>query len=89
MADKLKEQQVFDQLKSKHLGLGNADTTRKEWLDNIAKDTYATLVQHNPMLEYLSIGLNKPQAITKFEMIEKMAGCRVDEDGIKSKIDRN
>ncbi|ODV98445.1 hypothetical protein PACTADRAFT_922 [Pachysolen tannophilus NRRL Y-2460] len=68
----IREQQLYENLKTKYIGLGNTDTTREEWMDNVYRDTYANMVMHNPELHHLSIVLNKPQLLTRMSMIEKM-----------------
>ncbi|ESX00201.1 hypothetical protein HPODL_05188 [Ogataea parapolymorpha DL-1] len=72
MADKIREKQLYEALKSKHIGLGNEETTRTEYISNIKRDTYASLVAHPAMLEFLSNTYNKPRQIVHTEMIEKM-----------------
>lgn len=72
-SDKTREKQLYGALKSKYVGLGDADTTRKEFISNVRRDTYASLIGHDSLLEHLSVGLNKPKQIVRHEMIDKMA----------------
>ncbi|CDK25318.1 unnamed protein product [Kuraishia capsulata CBS 1993] len=71
-ADKIHEQQEFEHLKSKHIGLGNSDTSRDEWIRNIHRDTYSSLAGHSPSVDYISTALNKPKVQVKADLIEKM-----------------
>lgn len=72
-SDKTREKQMYNALKSKYVGLGDADTTRKEFIGNIRRDTYASLIGHDSILGHLSVGLNKPKQIVRQELIDKMA----------------
>lgn len=74
MADKVKETNQYYHLKSKYIGVGNADTTREGFLTNIRKDTYASLAHHKPLLLYNSIALGEDQETVRQDMIKKMAG---------------
>ncbi|GMG20562.1 unnamed protein product [Ambrosiozyma monospora] len=73
MSDKLRDRQLYEQMKSKHVGVGNADTTREEFISNMKRDTYATLISHSSLLDHLSVSLNKPKRLLHSEMIDKMA----------------
>jgi splicing factor 3B subunit 5 len=72
MADKLKEQQVYTQLKSKHIGLGDADTTKHEFMTNVFRDSYSSVVGHPALLEYVSLSHEVPRQLLKHQLIEKM-----------------
>lgn len=71
-ADKIKEQQVYESLKSKYVGLGDSDTTRQFFLQNIKRDTYANIIQHQSMIEFISLSTNKPKNLVKNDLIKKM-----------------
>ncbi|VEU21655.1 DEKNAAC102578, partial [Brettanomyces naardenensis] len=73
MTDKIGEKQLYETLKSKFVGLGNADTKRKEFIRNVKIDTYSALATSDPMVEQLSVALNKPKGLVKQDLIEKMA----------------
>jgi len=68
----VREQQVYDQLKSRHIGLGDSDTTKHEWMTNVHRDSYASVVGHPALLEYLAIAQDKSKIELKEEMIMKM-----------------
>lgn len=68
-----RDKQMYNSLKSKYVGLGDADTKRQEFLDNIKRDTYSSLIGHDPLLTHLSVGLGKPKQIVRHELIDKMS----------------
>lgn len=72
MADKIRENNEYHRLKSKYLGLGNADTDREEFLCTLKRDTYASLAQHDHLLYYNSLILNEPMECVRQRMIKKM-----------------
>ncbi|GMM30575.1 hypothetical protein DAMA08_033200 [Martiniozyma asiatica (nom. inval.)] len=72
MSDK-RERQVYQQMKARYVGLGNADTTREEFISNAKRDTYAALVGNKHMLTHLSVATGKPKQLLHQELIEKMA----------------
>ncbi|CDO57111.1 similar to Saccharomyces cerevisiae YNL138W-A YSF3 Component of the SF3b subcomplex of the U2 snRNP (Partial), partial [Geotrichum candidum] len=72
MADRLRDQQKFEHLQNRYIGVGTPDTTRYEWQTNVHRDTYTSFVGHPALLEYLSIGLGEPQAVVKTQFIDKM-----------------
>lgn len=56
--DKITFQQM-DQLHSKFLGTGNADTSRQTWLANLEHDMLALYIGQPSLLNYLAVGLNE------------------------------
>ncbi|QPG73582.1 hypothetical protein FOA43_000894 [Brettanomyces nanus] len=73
MTDKIGEKQLYKKLKSKFVGLGDADTQRKEFLQNVKIDTYSTLATHDSLVEHLSVTFNKSKCLVKQDLIEKIA----------------
>ncbi|KAF2403574.1 splicing factor 3B subunit 5/RDS3 complex subunit 10, partial [Trichodelitschia bisporula] len=71
-ADKLRAQQQLEQLQARYVGTGHADTTKFEWTSNIARDTYATVVGHPPLLAFTAIGMGEAREKVRAGMIEKM-----------------
>ena len=71
-ADKLRTQQQLEQLQTRHVGTGHADTTKFEWLSNIHRDSYASYIGHAPLLEYMSIGLGECRELTRMRCLEGM-----------------
>jgi splicing factor 3B subunit 5 len=69
-ADKLRAQQQLEQLQSRYVGTGHADTTKFEWTSNIARDSYASYVGHAPLLEYMAIGMGECKEKVRAMMIE-------------------
>lgn len=73
MADKVREQKVYESLKNKYIGLGDSDTTKEEWLANVTRDRYSNMVTHKQSLYHLGVALNKPTALVRDELIQKMS----------------
>ena len=73
-ADKLRTQQQLEQLQSRYVGTGHADTTKFEWTSNIHRDSYASYVGHPPLLEYMAIGMGEPKEKVRAMMIEVSTG---------------
>ncbi|RMY52802.1 hypothetical protein D0865_05593 [Hortaea werneckii] len=71
-ADKLRTQQQLEALQNKYIGTGHADTTKHEWLSNIARDSYASYQGHPPLLSYMAIGMGKCEERVRAECMEKM-----------------
>lgn len=69
------EKAKYNTLKNKYIGLGDADTKRFEFINNIKRDTYASLIEHDSTLEHLSLSMGKPKQIVRNEIIDKMARC--------------
>lgn len=67
-----REEHLYKTMKGRYVGLGNADTSRDEFIGNIKRDTYASLIGHDSMLTHLSVGLNQPKKIIQNHMIDKM-----------------
>lgn len=73
MADKVREKNQYNLLKSKYISIGNPDTTdAKEFLSNIHKDTISSLAHHHQLLLYNSLVLNENPTLLKQKLIKKM-----------------
>ncbi|KAJ8102864.1 splicing factor 3B, subunit 5 [Lipomyces tetrasporus] len=81
MADKLRAQQQLEQLQTRYVGVGHADTTKQygshffsqlEWLSNVQRDSLAAYIGHPAMLEHFSVALNEPQERVRVQFIDKM-----------------
>ncbi|SCU87788.1 LAFA_0E08812g1_1 [Lachancea sp. 'fantastica'] len=73
MSDKHRQQQVFQVMKQKHLGLGNENTTSEEWVSQVHKDTFYSMASHSGMLEYLALAQgDSSKRITELRLLEKM-----------------
>lgn len=73
MSDKVREFNQYNQLKSKYIGLGNQDTTRDQFIARYKKDGLNAIVQHKPILNYNSIGLDQHIELTRLDLIKKIA----------------
>lgn len=72
MADKIREKNQYALLKQKYPGIGNADTTRDEFLTTTYNDTIASLAHHKHINYYNLIVTNKHPNLMKQEMIKKI-----------------
>lgn len=72
MADKQRDTIQYNNLKSKYISLGNPSTTRQEFITSIKRDTYSSLSQHDNLLLYNSIILNKPMELVRINNIKNM-----------------
>ncbi|EEQ37571.1 putative splicing factor 3B subunit [Clavispora lusitaniae] len=72
MADKVRETHQYLHLKGKYIGLGNADTTRDEFLSNIHRDTLASLAMHDNMLTYQATATNTHPELVRQALIKRM-----------------
>ncbi|VVT46624.1 uncharacterized protein SAPINGB_P001306 [Magnusiomyces paraingens] len=70
MADRLRDQQQYEQLQNRFIGVGNPDTTKHEWRANIQRDSLASYVGHPPLLTYFSVALGEPHAVTKARFLD-------------------
>lgn len=68
-----REKIIYSTMKNRYVGLGNADTTRTEFVGNVKRDTYANLVGHDSTLSHLSLALGKSKREIHHDMIKKMA----------------
>ncbi|KAK9383232.1 splicing factor 3B, subunit 5 [Kockiozyma suomiensis] len=71
MADKLRAQQQLEQLQARYIGVGHADTTKHEWMNNIQRDSLALYVGHPALLQHFSVALNEPQQKVRKMFIDK------------------
>ncbi|CAJ0954893.1 unnamed protein product, partial [Mesorhabditis belari] len=62
----------LEHLQSKYTGCGHADTSRWEWMTNVHRDTYASLVGHPGLLSYMAVCEHESRARTKFNLINRM-----------------
>ena len=69
-ADKLRTQQQLEQLQSRYVGTGHADTTKHEWASNLHRDSYASYVGHPPLLAYMAVGMGESREKVRAAMIE-------------------
>ncbi|KAJ5085796.1 hypothetical protein N7532_010567 [Penicillium argentinense] len=72
MADKLRTTQNLEALQAKHVGTGHADTTKKEWFDNIVRDTAHSFIGHQPLLELTALGMGLHPEEVRMEQYEHL-----------------
>ncbi|CAI4049837.1 hypothetical protein SKDZ_14G1850 [Saccharomyces kudriavzevii ZP591] len=55
MSEKQRQLKLQKIYKQKYLGLGDENTTREEWQNNVRNDTLNSLQAHSACLEYVSL----------------------------------
>merc|ERR1712196_377626 len=62
----------LEHLQARYVGTGHPDLHRYDWLSNIQRDTYASLVGHHNMLQYVALCENESVGRTKYKLLNKM-----------------
>ncbi|XP_057297746.1 splicing factor 3B subunit 5-like [Hydractinia symbiolongicarpus] len=61
-----------EHLQSKYVGTGHSDTTRFEWLVNQHRDSVASYIGHNNLLDFFAIAENETKGRVTFNLLKKM-----------------
>lgn len=72
MADKVRDTHQYLHQKAKYLGLGDADTSREQFLTNVLRDTLAAVAMHDSLLSYNSLATNTHRELLRQQTIKKM-----------------
>lgn len=72
LQDRLNINSQLEHLQSKYTGTGHADTTRYEWMVNIKRDTYASLVGHPSLAMYHSVAENESLGRVRYTFMQNM-----------------
>ncbi|XP_028395501.1 splicing factor 3B subunit 5-like [Dendronephthya gigantea] len=72
MNDRYNIHSQLEHLQSKYVGTGHSDTTRFEWLVNQHRDSAASYIGHENLLDYFALVENESKARVKFTLLEKM-----------------
>merc|ERR1712212_1311300 len=72
MADRYNIHSQTEHLQSKYVGTGHADTTRFEWMVNQHRDSTASYIGHNNLLDLFAIAENETKGRVKFNLLKKM-----------------
>merc|ERR1712072_260556 len=64
--------QQLESLHARFVGTGHADLTKYEWQNHQHRDTYASIVGHPSLLDYLATADGEATARTRFELTERM-----------------
>ena len=60
------------------MGVGNEKTSPEEWLTNVHRDIYNSMINHSGLLEYVTLGKNsESKKDTKIELIRKMCETKI------------
>jgi len=62
----------WEHLQSKYVGTGHGDLTKHEWVTNQKRDTYASFIGHNHILNYFAIVENEAVGRMKYKFQERM-----------------
>lgn len=57
--DRFNVQIQLEHLQQKHVGTGHPDMTKFEWVVQQQRDTYASIIGHQSLLNYLSVAENE------------------------------
>jgi len=68
----LRAQQQLEQLQARYVGTGHPDISKFEWTSNIARDSLASYVGHDPLLSYMSLGMGEAKEKVRAMLIQKM-----------------
>ena len=72
MNDRYNIHSQLEHLQSKYVGTGHSDTTKFEWLVNQHRDSSASYIGHENLLDYFALVENESKARVKFTLLEKM-----------------
>lgn len=72
MADKVRDTHQYLYQKAKYLGLGDADTSREQFLTNVLRNTLAAVAMHDSLLSYNSLATNTHRELLRQQTIKKM-----------------
>ncbi|SGZ48582.1 CIC11C00000004407 [Sungouiella intermedia] len=72
MADKVRDTHQFLYQKAKYIGLGDADTTREQFITNVQRDTLASVAMHDSLLTYNAVATNTHRELLRQQTIKKM-----------------
>ena len=61
-----------EQIQLQHEGTGTPDTSKHVWRTNQCQDSLASIILLPGLLTYQSMGLGKPEALVKLQLLEKM-----------------
>jgi splicing factor 3B subunit 5 len=71
MSDKVRDAHQLNQLKQKYGGVGDSNTTRREFFTTIHRDTLASIIGHEPILQYNSVIMNQHPEVTRQQLLRK------------------
>jgi len=72
MADRYNIHSQTEHLQSKYVGTGHSDTSRFEWMSNQHRDSVASYIGHNNLLDFFAIAENETRGRMKFNLLKKM-----------------
>lgn len=72
MADKVRETHQYLHQKARYIGVGNADTSRDEFITNMQRDTLASLAMHDNVVTYNATATNTHPELVRQALIKRM-----------------
>ncbi|KAJ1813064.1 hypothetical protein LPJ56_005288 [Coemansia sp. RSA 2599] len=70
--DKFGMHSQTEQLFARHVGTGNADTTRHTWMTNQHRDTLSHIVADNSLATYIAIAEGESVERIRLNMLQRM-----------------
>jgi splicing factor 3B subunit 5 len=70
--DRFNLQNQLEHFQLKYVGTGHADISKYDWALHHHRDSYASYIAHNHLLDYFSIAHNQPRQRVRFNMLNKM-----------------
>lgn len=72
MADKVRDNHLYSVLNAKYAGLGNTETLRDEAMEQMHRDTLASIAMHDNILTYNAVATNTHREIVRQNLIQRM-----------------
>jgi len=72
MADRYNLQSQLEHLQQRHVGTGNADTSKMEWALNQQRDSLYSYMAHPSMLDMFAVIEGQSRGRVRYEMIHRM-----------------
>jgi splicing factor 3B subunit 5 len=63
-------QSQLEHLQLKYVGTGHPDITKHEWASNLHRDSYASYLGHQPMLQYFAVAQNESCGRVRHQLIQ-------------------
>ena len=63
-------QDNIQQLQSKYVGTGHADTTKFEWASTQHRDTLASNIGHSDMMSFIAVAQNDAMGRVRYQLLE-------------------
>mmetsp|Transcript_12893 Transcript_12893/g.24381 ORF Transcript_12893/g.24381 Transcript_12893/m.24381 type:complete len:89 (+) Transcript_12893:73-339(+) len=71
-SDRFNINSQLEHLQAKYVGTGHPDIHRFDWMTNIHRDTYSTMIGNHNMISYVALCQNESVGRARFDMLGKM-----------------